>query len=385
MVVWCSPEGSDDLGDGSQANPFRQPYQALKYAESITGAGADGTRVFLREGSYLWGGTSNWPPVTHARWAVIEAAPGSDPDNVVFDSNTSAGFKTKLIAVRGVAFESFTVTTAMGDPRAVWFDDCRFRGPGRTVNSRAYQPSNWQGGLYVTDSSLEAFRDGFIGAGLVRSCTVDDIGSDAFTQSKMVLNSAVINIDPTGATFHADVYQLEASTVDNVILYGLKATESYAQRIFFSDSTLVENVAVVNTLVAIPWGRDLTDPPYSQLSTPLHHLVILNVSMPNSTLLFRSQDMENIRIEQSLFGRVGTAGGFIENDWFDWCHFVDDSSQAIDSPNASSGDPRMIDPAGGNFGLLDDSPLRNRVPSNTLPADIEGERRSSPDSVGAFR
>lgn len=394
-VRWCAPWGNDETGDGTEENPFRQPYRAMRAAYWGGGAeedGADGAIVYLLPGEYHWGDGS-WPPKTLHRWATVKGAPGTQPSDIVFSSSSPAGFKTNLIAISGVTFDSTSPTTALGGPRGIWMDNCVFLGPGRDSSFRLYHASQWSSGVYVTNCELRHMRDGFQGTRLVRSAHLEDLGSDAFGDSALVVNCSVDGIDSSGTDFHPDVYQFSGGTKDNYIVYGLNAVAADAQGIFSDDCPSVNNVAFVNVHIALPLGRDPLQPGFSQWITPSNHLLLHNITLPNSVFVFRSDSMANVSVAGNVFYRVTTAQKaghgppVIEDGWFRGNHFINTYSlgSLILGDDVTVGDPRFIAPDTGDFTPRADSPLRMRLSDALSPIDINGEERSTPDTVGAIR
>lgn len=392
-VVWCAPWGNDEFGDGSQENPFRQPYRAMKAAAVQHGGIADGVTVFAMPGDYHWGDGSG-PPETVSRWATVCGAPGTDPSDVVFTSGSSAGFKTKLLAVSGVSFENTSVTTALGAPRAIWIDNSECVGPGRDSDFRLYHATHWAGGLFITRSSAERMRDGFVGADLVRASHVEDIGSDAFSGSRLVVSCSVDGIDSSGTNYHPDVYQFAGSSAqENFIVFGLRADNVNAQPIFSDDASRIDDVAFVNVLFARPAGADPIAPAFSQWCTPTNHLLLWKVSLPNSTFVFRSDDMSDISVRGTQFYKIftsqkaGQGPPVFDENWFDGNHFVDGytTGALVPGSNATVGDPLFTDMPAGDFTPLPDSPLRMRLSEALVPIDVNGEERSTPGTVGAIR
>ncbi len=389
ITVWCSTTGSDSTGDGTEGNPFRQPYRAIKEAESQGGAtGADGCLVYLKAGTYTWGdANANFPPVTTDRWPVIMGAPGTLPSDVLFDTETNNGYKTNLVAVSGVTFDNITARTATSTTREIWFDNCTFNGNG---TQRPYLDANWSG-VYLTRSSGNDLSNGFIGAQLVRDCSLTLMREDVFTGSNLVVNSTASQTERlTASDAHPDFYQLYSNggIIDNKILYGVTSTDTLAQGIFASNASLVKNVAFVNVLIARPNGD--TTPLQSQFLCPMSHVVMRGVTLPNSQLLFRSLDMSIVDIWGCCFDEVAISpfnpGDLVVFDsaWFRSCHFTNASSDGTDSSDATTGDPLFTSPTKNDFRPSVGSSLLDRIVGDFIVVDVSNSLRESPHTVGAY-
>lgn len=396
-VMWCAPWGSDETGDGSQENPYRQPYKAMQAAGSLGGDhGADGSVIYLMPGEYHWGG-AGWPPSTTHRWATIQSAPGASASEVVFRTSSSAGFKSPRIAVKNISFYKVGANTATGGDFSLWLSGCIFFGDGRASNYKPFTSSLYSGGVYVTNSSVSDARDGFVGAQLIRKSHIENIGSDAFTGSRMVVDSTVNGIDHSGTSFHPDVFQWHISQdADNYIVYGMRAIDCNAQGFFARAATgtsgTLSNVAIVNSMIVRPLGSNPNAPGFSQWMINGNHILIKNVSLPNSVFVWRASDLRNVSVRGSMFHMMRVADGdygtsHVDSEWFRDNHYANTFSEGAYSQGTGCtvGDPRFVDFDSGDFTPLPNSPLRLRLSEALVPADIHGEERSAPDTIGAIR
>lgn len=392
LILWCAPEGDDTTGDGSEGNPFRQPYRAMQFAGQLIGgpAGADGCRVLLSPGEYYWGGT-NWAPRTLDRWATIEAGPGVAPEEVVIRAGTSNGFRTKLLCARNITFER-QLGTAIVEGGMLWLDGCVFRGDGPHEGQRPFTHSVWPGGVWVTGCRLTQMRDGFFYSRLVRNSKVENIGQVAYGGSKLVLNCEADLIHRGATDYHPDVYILRGH-VENIIVFGLTATRISAQGLFGDDlGASAEDVAFVNIVISRPLGENPVGPPYSQWACPSSHLLFWHVSLPDTTFLWSSPSMENISVRSCVMHRSLTYDlpTIEEPVVFDWswfvdCHIIDAGTVGSYVPGLGLGDPGFSDASSGDFRPAANSPLRGQVAVPIRSSDIEGAAIVGADSIGAYK
>jgi hypothetical protein len=254
---FVSPDGSDASGDGSRENPFATMMRAAKSIAQASGGKADGGRILLLPGEHNFG-TYTYSLLTTVsdRWLEIAPAPGVAASEAPIVSASTGGLRIPLVRFRGVEFRPSGGTNGLilgagSGPRSVWVDGCSLIGCGKQLSS------DWMNGwdfMYSTDCFLTNCRNGMRGAELVRDLTIDEIGSDAFSDGRMVLNSTVRRIDRTGTEFHPDFYQLYAplgASCENRIVYGVRALEPLQSQGFFADgTTTVRDLAFVNCSVS---------------------------------------------------------------------------------------------------------------------------------------
>lgn len=288
-----APLGDDNSGDGTRMRPFRTIFKAARSIQNARGDGrADGGIVSLLPGSYSFGGEPSAPfPwynefVTVDRWLVIRPASGVQREQVVIDRGESNGFKTKLVKVESVTVRSSggSVLTDGGAVQAhLWLDNSRLIGPGRGVDM-TWEGYAWSGGKFVTRTHISDARGGITGARLQRDVLVEKIGSDAFSNSALVINSEAKDVGaPPGSQFHPDIYQFHG-TAPNVILYGVHAVHQIdSQGIFIKDTAIVD-VAIVDCHLDV-WADDGNQPQpgivFEVSNTPatsVKHLYVKNSS-----------------------------------------------------------------------------------------------------------
>ena len=254
---FVSPSGSDSAGDGSRESPFATMMKAAKSIAQASGGKADGGRILLLPGEHNFG-TYSYSLLTTVedRWLEIAPAPGVAASEAPIVSASTGGLRIPKVRFHGVEFRPNGGTNGLilnsgGGARSVWIDGCTLIGAGKQLSS------DWMNGwdfMYATGCYLTNCRNGVRGGELVRDLTIDEIGSDAFSDGRIVLNSTVRRIDRTGTEFHPDFYQLYApvgSSCENRVVYGVRALEPLQSQGLFADgTTTVRDIAFVNVEVS---------------------------------------------------------------------------------------------------------------------------------------
>lgn len=253
ITRYVEVDGDDESGDGSASRPFATIMRAARAIQDAGGEGrADGGVIYLGEGDHLLGRhQSNLTTVTRDRWLTIRPAPGVSGGKArVVGSASSSGIYTKLVKLEGLTIVS---SLDINPPRPVlrangplvdylWINKCDLVGLGRDVESVWH--NGWSG-VWVTDCRVYSCGSGVHNARLQRLVSVDNVGSDVFTGTKMVVNAWVSNVDKTGTGFHPDVAQYGPNT-DNIILYNIEAKDNVGAQGFFTAQVSLSNVALVN-------------------------------------------------------------------------------------------------------------------------------------------
>lgn len=390
-----SVNGSDTTGDGSQEKPFATLVFALRDIQKDVGIDAvgacDGARVLLRPGSYVWG-PAQWPnPSAPNRWVTVEPAAGVDPADVVVAAKGSNGLQSELVRAHRLTVRETGQFLPGSGERHLWIDSCDMVGPGRAAGVSPFRGSGWAG-VFLTDTTIASYHDAVSGATLARNVRAFDLGSDAYTNTRMVLDCTVDGIDASGTSNHPDVYTLFDADVpiENVIVYGLRATNANCQGIFAASTPRISNVAFVNVLMAMPHGS--TSVSSSQWSVPGEHLLFSGVTVANQSFAWRTSGLSDLWVTGCLFDKMNLGKGgdgetvSIPQAGFTMNHFVDTESfgAAAFGTHFTTGDPLLVDPAAGEFAPSGQSPLVNRLPAPVDPVDAAGNPRKSPDAVGAL-
>lgn len=277
VARYVSPTGSDTTGDGSEAKPFATIMKAARAIQTANGTGnADGGTIYLTAGDYPLGPYSFGNLTSTAnRWLTITPAPGvAKADVRIVGSSTTDGLRTKLVRLSNLSVTG-SLQNHAGTGGQLWLDACELTGPGRAVNFSWL--SGWTAAYWI-DTAVSHSRDGIDGAALARNCYVHNIGSDAFSNSGMVINSTAANIDMSGTEFHPDVYQVYPSG-SNRILYGVTATQNIGgQGVFAGNSVSLTDSAFVDVVI----NNTPTIMYAFQFGGPTSHLYIRNSAFAGS-------------------------------------------------------------------------------------------------------
>ena len=329
-VVYVSEDGNDATADGTEANPYATIWAAARAAGAGNGFNADHATIYLMEGTYELDGSAFPRPVTRDGWLNVEAAPGLSKDQVIV---TPGKMRTKNVALRNVTYDGsgggFQDKYSQLDPW-LWLDDVDAVGPGPGENTKVTRKFGWDA-LYYTDTTIRSFKDGVEGATLARDTHVENIGSDAFSLSYMVLNSSVNDLHlPAGRDYHPDVFMLTADptvSYDNLIVYGLLATDVAAQGMLADEFVKIENSAFVNILVENSGEGEKT-----QWAVPSEHVLFWRLTLRNQPFAWRFDKRftgENISVRDSVFAKMEVDGewdtsldaGFKNNRFIDATSF----------------------------------------------------------------
>lgn len=281
---YVSPTGSNESGDGSSGRPYATIMKAVKAIEIAQGGNAGGGRVYLKAGDHRFGGYEySLYSNTHNRYLEIMPEPGVSKSQVrlVRDGATNVGLGLDFVSLR-----SLTISTSGGDAPILsspwedsflYVDDVAFIGRGRDVSESFL--GSWDG-AWITNSSLQSSSDGF-SATLVRNCSVTDLGSDGYSESKAVVNSVASVIDHRGTSFHPDVYQLFGGN-ENLIVKGLVAAGAiYGQGLFLAPNLgWARDIAIIDStfdLISLPDGGQTGNYGFAyQVGGSFNHVYVKN-------------------------------------------------------------------------------------------------------------
>lgn len=322
---YVSPTGDDTGGDGSQARPFKTLHRAMLSLTDAGGAnGADNGVVLCMPGTYEYSRPQvvQTPRTTNV-WATIQPAPGVNRDQVRIvtaaggAANANGGMWTKLVRLRNVTLTAVLDTsTQMED--YLWLDTVKRIGGGER-DTNVYFTNAWWTAMYATDSEANDVVQAFMSMALVRNCKVDRLYDDAFPGSLAVINVTVKNanggVSPNGYAYHSDVWQdRNPYTTENLVLYGLTATENCTQQGIFSRGLFQKDVAIVNC------SFDLNGyPNQSQWRTRTDHLVVMNNTLLGAPFCLGLSDTDT----QGTSGFLGSTNTVFRNNVFQWVNLDD--------------------------------------------------------------
>jgi hypothetical protein len=293
--VYVAVDGDDVQGDGTQTNPFASIMRAANHLQTLNATeDADGGTIFLMGGEHQLGSYRfDLMTKTVDRWLTITRHPRFARSDVrIVGSASGDGIRTKLVRIKDI-----TVTGSLNSNGPledyIWFCDVDFEGPGKHVNT--VWGSGWSG-AFATDASIRSMRDGWVDMNLVRNARVDRIGSDAFTNSALVLNSIATDIDHRGTSFHPDVYQ-HNGPAKNIIVYGLTAIDNIqGQGVFAGDQIPVTDIAYVDVQVAVQGLGHVF-----QFGGPTHHFLIKDSRFTGSTAWMNNFNASNVVFDNTWF------------------------------------------------------------------------------------
>lgn len=390
-VVWCSPTGSDQTGDGSEANPFRQPARAAAALDS-----AEGGIVYLQAGEYTFGPKVNPSPVNSTRWLTITAAPGVSRDDAIINAHASGGFgaNARLLRMHGITIRSQPRLTG----KLIWFDDCQVIGE-RTANYNVISPT-WAQGYYVTDTFVTESRNGLRSADFMRNVHYGVTSGSPFGGSPFVVNCVVDRYDNSGTTFHGDVFHWFPTTdnQENFIVYGLRAYDFATQGLMAEVATWVtphgarmDNVAMVN--VHIDQGVGYTGPAGGWWERSTNHLLMWQVNLHDQPMRWKLRDfgteLRNVSIRGSIFEAFSHDNPALEaNAIVEHNHFVNPNTYGAFASGQfySVGSPGFMNPAARDFRPSPGSILNSRVSEDLHlpPIDANNRGRAAMTAVGSF-
>lgn len=388
--MWAAPEGSDTMGDGSEANPFRSMWRAAEALQGQQGGDAGGGVVYLKPGDYEFTTPRSKALETRERWLTFQPAPGVGRYQVSVVASAFPGIVAKLVRLANLSVR----TLLHGDPakeRYLWLDGCHLFGAGQQTS---VHPVGWYWGfedVFLTKCRVTDNEYGPRGATLVRDCIVRRIGHDCLDGTAMVINTEVRNVSRgSRAEWHPDVLDFWAPTaIDNFIVFGLRVTNAEAQGLYAGhNSGSVNNVALVNVLMKIGGG-----PWVSQWELPADHILIWNCSFVEHRFNWRTpaSSLTNLSIRGSYFDRMGIdvnpaapspGGDSLDESWFDQNHFRGPNTLVLGA-GSTSGEPAFLNPLADDYRPAPGSVLLQRMPA-LVPVDLCGIRRVGLSSVGVY-
>jgi hypothetical protein len=228
-------------------------------------------------------------------------------------TSSDEGLNTKLVHLKNItlAGDALLLNCATGSDRFLWVDNVHQNGGGQ------FWTANWYNAVYATDVLAEnQTSHSLTCCTLIRNCKVDDFQADAFKGGQLVVNSSVHNNDKGGPA-HSDVWQESSGYNDNVILYGIDASDGTQEsQVFFTRTTGHEDFAIVNCnidMVGYPAGCAWT--------TKTNHFVVKYNTFKGSQFRLDLSDSVDERV-----GYYGTTNAIFDHCVFQWVNMVDSES-----------------------------------------------------------
>lgn len=395
VAYWVSPSGDDAMNNGSASAPFRTIARAISATVNRSGT-AEGGTINLLPGVYTYPDTGNING-TDNRWLTVQAAPGVPATDVVFTSPGVAVSQRmlRLKDVRLVQGTDSAVLRIRSDPyrNHFWLDNCQVFGLGYLGTGKS---SEWVigGGAYtgfmtnvtVSNTASTIINDYYQ---LARNVRGTELGGDFVRSGNLIVNCSVNHMRFDGSV-HPDVVQWPIGELDNMIIFGLKATDVAAQGLTIGDPNMpMSNVAVVNALLhKIP-----SDPQrcWIQGGSTTNHLLFWHVTLVNYEWHVNRDGHRNMSIRNSIIPfMTSTSGRSFPGLIADSNHFINPTNAF--GTNYTTGSPMWMNESALDFRPGTGSPLRQRLTIVPVPADLENrpivvgqESQSQAASIGALQ
>jgi hypothetical protein len=267
--------------------------KACRSIADASGGKADGGVVYLMPGEHNYGGYTYalQTPVEDC-WVTIRPAPGVDSAAAPIVAATTGGTRMKLVRFQEVTFignaeTNSLIPTTTGTLNRVWLDRCSLLGGGAGV------VGNWLSGWdnsYITDTFATHCQHGFWGADLQRNVHLGLIGSDAFTNAKLVIGSRVDDIVRGNELFHPDffmIYAAPGTPIENIIMYGCRCDTVIDSQGPFSKLNPLFDIAMVGIHVDTRFPGAVGKA--FQFGGPIQHMLVAD-SQILGPAIWRTQD-----------------------------------------------------------------------------------------------
>jgi hypothetical protein len=273
---YVSPNGSDETGDGTLENPYKNLSRALRH----DGVGADlevgGTIVYLMEGEHAFDRSGycgqHWSTCsfrTADRYVTITPAPGVLRENAkIVSSEGGIGLSTIFTRFDNVYVESGQESIISASQRAIrWYDNSIVSGLEEDWwNGNYYKLSGIHGLQYWTDCTQKYVAEGHAGI-IMRNMHMDYIQCDVLEMHwiQMALSVLITHHNenyedfPTGC--HTDYIQINGGqpTHKNIIfrdIFGNHLCQEQGVHACPGENG-VEDIAWVNVELSNTGGLDL--------------------------------------------------------------------------------------------------------------------------------
>jgi len=315
--VWASGTGSDETGNGTQANPYRSIARALTAKDFERGT-SEGTKLYLLPGEYTWNSPASFAsPMnkvrTTNRYVTIEAAPGVSREAVRISGSALGGLQTRRVCARNVTFWGNAQLRSSGaNDNILWVDRALASSDDKFAATGGFGAGSWSA-VIATDTEARNVRDCFRTTTYARNCFGREFSDTPIGQDTFVVNVRLDDFyrNPNGD--HADVmhwFYTSPGERENRIVYGLNVTRFHLQgwqmNAISNGGQRVDNIALVNVHIS----KDLSNVAGSWWMLDCNHLLLWNVQMPDQPLRWKAhaQDTDgaltlaNVSVRNSIFG-----------------------------------------------------------------------------------
>jgi|GEM_PF-1618709 len=398
-VTWVDPVNGSDSNTGLSRDDATKTIWGGLVALNTAFGEISGGRVYLLPGEHDWDSRTGAPLAATGALVSIEAAPGAARDSVILRDLTDVTgreIRPGRVRVAGLTLKQ-TVRDSSGSSSLsfLWLDHCIVDPGNPAVNHGAWSAYEWQNGFYATDVTVRNAVTAFSGGtALVRGAICQNLGSDAFQDVDLLINSTVETIRvPAGKGFHPDVVQY-LGPKDNTIIYGLRATDVLAQTIFTRGPDRHDNAAFVNVLIE---GASNTGAIAGQWIRNSDHVLFWHITHVNNQFMFRDKDpsggtraVTNLSVRDSVFLNNDLiypdnspfypppSEVFHNNHFNRWAYGEGATSGGTLAALCVGADGRTFRPVAG--GVLD-----RRATDALVPADLNGAVCPTPAAIGALQ
>jgi hypothetical protein len=386
---YVSATGDDAAGDGSANNPYRTLSRAAQAIQAQYGS-CDNATIYCLPGEYdfemKWGFTA---AKANDRYITITTAPGILREQVVIEEARPKTARIRLNNVSIKTNDAGNFYTGFTDLRAVlWLDNCFVTTKNGRYGSTQKVLSTCT--PYVTESVWHDAPDGPTDAVLVRNSTITKLCSDMVSGVQVVLNVTGSDIDPANTGAHPDIYQIfrPSGSLDNHVIYGVRATNFLAQGIFIAalaNGEKIRNTAFVNIVLDANQSNFT-----SQINRDSEHLLLVNCTV-DQTFFIRTPGFNDVSFVGNIFRAVTvdlakcTPAQVATIDWRH-NHFVDSTSYGvyIFGTDVTTGPAPVVNWAMGNYTPLPSGGLVNRLERLHSNYDAAGLPREPMTAIGAL-
>lgn len=390
--VYVSPNGSDTVGNGTAALPFWSIRRAITYISSQNTSGAvEGGTVYLMPGIYTYPNSGSLDGASN-RWFTLEGAPGTSRSQVILTTGSEPPAQRKL-RVRNLTMRQDTDTYILqqgSDPyqNHFWMDNVDIQGMGYIGTTYSWHPvANNSATTYCFYTDVNFRNTQATGLNqyviLARNINATDIGGDFCNMKRLMVNLSVNHMRYNDGV-HPDVLQVPMDPIENMIVFGLKATDVACQGITLGNVNMpMKNVAIVNVLL----DKIATDPQVQWINggSVTDHYLWWNVTWNNYVVMFNADNVTNFSVRNCVMPQKGDTSTKNYPAWDATNNHVT-NGQFMFGSNCTSGNPMYA--GAGDFHPAIGSPLTNRVTVPVAPVDLDWRQidmSAGAAAIGAFQ
>jgi len=275
MERYVSPSGSDETGDGTQENPYKGIYRAIRHDIPMPYGEVGGTVVYLMEGDHTIDSSGGWPlgasRQSDGRFVTITPAPDLDPELCKIVAGDDYLMYGGYVHLKNVVVESSQENLLSHSSNGSrWYDNCSLRGIESEWWNGEYKKLTQTHGLqYYTDCEQVYAAEGYSGI-MNRNVHYDYVQCDVIEAHWMQLGLNLLithhneNHVEHGTACHSDYMQYNGISYvhKNVIFRDIFANHSCQEQGCHmvpgeSDGGAVNDVAWINIELSNTGGLDM--------------------------------------------------------------------------------------------------------------------------------